>query len=32
VRFGMRAGRVRVAFHLYSTAADVDLAVRALRG
>ena len=32
VRFGVRAGRVRVAFHLYSTAADVDLAVRALRG
>jgi selenocysteine lyase/cysteine desulfurase len=32
VRFGVRAGRVRVAFHLYSTTADVDLAVRALRG
>ncbi len=32
VRFGVRAGRVRVAFHLYSTAADVDMAVRALRG
>ncbi len=32
VRFGMRAGRVRVAFHLYSTADDVNLAVRALRG
>ncbi|HEY5878233.1 MAG TPA: aminotransferase class V-fold PLP-dependent enzyme, partial [Nakamurella sp.] len=32
VRFGMRAGRVRVAFHLYSTEDDVDLAVRALRG
>lgn len=32
VRFGMRAGRVRVAFHLYSTAADVELAARALRG
>ena len=32
VRFGVRAGRVRVAFHLYSTADDVDLAVRALRG
>lgn len=32
VRFGVRAGRVRVAFHLYSTAADVELAVRALRG
>ncbi len=32
VRFGMRAGRVRVAFHLYSTADDVALAVDALRG
>jgi len=32
VRFGIRAGRVRVAFHLYSTEADVELAVRALRG
>lgn len=32
VRFGMRAGRVRVAFHLYSTTDDVELAVRALRG
>lgn len=32
VRFGVRAGRVRVAFHLYSTAADVALAVVALRG
>ncbi len=32
VRFGLRAGRVRVAFHLYSTADDVDLAVTALRG
>jgi selenocysteine lyase/cysteine desulfurase len=32
VRFGMRAGRVRVAFHLYSTVSDVELAVRALRG
>ena len=32
VRFGVRAGRVRVAFHLYSTAQDVDLAVAALRG
>ncbi len=32
VRFGVRAGRVRVAFHLYSTGADVELAVRALRG
>ncbi len=32
VQFGVRAGRVRVAFHLYSTDVDVDLAVRALRG
>ena len=32
VRFGMRAGRVRVAFHLYSTERDVDLAVAAVRG
>ena len=32
VRFGLRAGRVRVAFHLYSTEDDVELAVRALRG
>ncbi len=32
VRFGLRAGRVRVAFHLYSTGDDVDLAVRALKG
>jgi selenocysteine lyase/cysteine desulfurase len=32
VRFGVRAGRVRVAFHLYSTEQDVDLAVRAIRG
>ncbi|WP_395725849.1 aminotransferase class V-fold PLP-dependent enzyme [Nakamurella sp.] len=32
VQFGVRTGRVRVAFHLYSTAADVELAVRALRG
>lgn len=32
VQFGLRTGRVRVAFHLYSTPADVDLAVRALRG
>jgi selenocysteine lyase/cysteine desulfurase len=32
VRFGVRAGRVRVAFHLYSTEDDVDLAVGALRG
>ncbi|MBM9467377.1 aminotransferase class V-fold PLP-dependent enzyme [Nakamurella leprariae] len=32
VRFGMRAGQVRVAFHLYTTSQDVELAVRALRG
>jgi selenocysteine lyase/cysteine desulfurase len=32
VRFGVRAGRVRVAFHLYSTPDDVDLAIGALRG
>lgn len=32
VRFGIRAGRVRMAFHLYSTAQDVKLAVDALRG
>ena len=32
VRFGMRAGRVRVAFHLYSTEGDVALAVDGLRG
>ena len=32
VRFGVRAGRVRVAFHLYSTTADVDIAIGALRG
>ena len=32
VRFGVRAGRIRVAFHLYSTERDVDLAVAAVRG
>jgi selenocysteine lyase/cysteine desulfurase len=32
VRFGMRTGRVRVGFHLYSSPDDVELAVRALRG
>jgi selenocysteine lyase/cysteine desulfurase len=32
VRFGVRAGRIRVAFHLYSTGQDVDVAVRAIRG
>jgi selenocysteine lyase/cysteine desulfurase len=32
VRFGVRASRIRVAFHLYSTEQDVDVAVRAIRG
>lgn len=32
VRAAVRAGRVRAAFHVYSTEADVDLAVDALRG
>jgi selenocysteine lyase/cysteine desulfurase len=32
VRFGIRAGRVRMAFHLYSTEQDVEMAVHALRG
>lgn len=32
VRFGMRAGRARMGFHLYSTSNDVELAVAALRG
>jgi selenocysteine lyase/cysteine desulfurase len=32
VRFGVRAGRIRVAFHLYSTERDVQLAVSAVRG
>jgi selenocysteine lyase/cysteine desulfurase len=32
VRFGLRAGRVRVAFHLYSTPDDVDRAVDAVQG
>ena len=31
VRFGVRAGRVRVAFHLYSTPDDVDMAIGALK-
>lgn len=31
VRCSQRAGRARLAFHLYNTAEDVDLAVRALR-
>jgi selenocysteine lyase/cysteine desulfurase len=32
VRFGVRAGRARMAFHLYSTEQDVEMAVDALRG
>ncbi len=32
VRFGIRAGRVRVAFHLYSSGDDVAVAVASLRG
>ena len=32
VRFGIRAGRARMAFHLYSTEQDVAMAVDALRG
>lgn len=32
VKFGIRAGRARLAFHLYNTLDDVDLAVSALRG
>jgi selenocysteine lyase/cysteine desulfurase len=32
VRFGIRAGRVRMAFHLFSTEQDVEMAVHALRG
>ncbi len=32
VKFGTRAGRVRLAFHLYSTQRDVDIAVDALTG
>jgi selenocysteine lyase/cysteine desulfurase len=31
VRTAVRAGRVRASFHLYNDAADVDLAVAALR-
>ncbi|MGO1049946.1 aminotransferase class V-fold PLP-dependent enzyme [Crossiella sp. CA198] len=30
VRFSMRAGRARLSFHLYNTAADVDLVLGAL--
>jgi selenocysteine lyase/cysteine desulfurase len=32
VRAAVRAGRVRASFHLYSTEADVDLALNALTG
>ncbi|MFJ8690434.1 aminotransferase class V-fold PLP-dependent enzyme [Micromonospora wenchangensis] len=32
VRAAVRAGQVRVAFHLYTTEADVDLALEALTG
>lgn len=32
VRTALRAGRVRLSFHLYNDAADVDLAVHAVRG
>ncbi|WP_285688546.1 aminotransferase class V-fold PLP-dependent enzyme [Actinoplanes sp. NBRC 103695] len=32
IRAAVRAGRVRASFHVYSTEADVDLAVAALRG
>jgi selenocysteine lyase/cysteine desulfurase len=32
VRAAVRAGRVRASFHLYSTQADVDMAVAALSG
>jgi selenocysteine lyase/cysteine desulfurase len=32
VRAAVRAGRVRASFHLYTTEADVDLALDALRG
>lgn len=32
IRYGMRAGRIRVAFHLYSTADDVTAAAHAIRG
>jgi selenocysteine lyase/cysteine desulfurase len=32
VRAAVRDGRMRVSFHLYSTPADVDLALNALDG
>ncbi len=32
VKFGTRAGRVRLAFHIYSTQRDVEIAVDALAG
>jgi selenocysteine lyase/cysteine desulfurase len=32
VRAAVRAGRVRASFHVYSTDADVDLALNALTG
>jgi selenocysteine lyase/cysteine desulfurase len=32
VRAAVRAGRVRASFHVYSTEADVDLALNALTG
>ncbi|HEX8631727.1 MAG TPA: aminotransferase, partial [Catenuloplanes sp.] len=32
VRAAVRAGRVRASFHVYSTEADVDLALDALAG
>ena len=32
IRTAIRAGRVRLSFHLYNDAPDVDLAVRAVRG
>jgi selenocysteine lyase/cysteine desulfurase len=32
IRFTVMDGRVRVAFHLYTTEADVDSALAAIRG
>ncbi len=32
LRFTVMDGRVRVAFHLYTTQADVDAALTAIRG
>ncbi len=32
IRAAVRAGRVRASFHIYNSEADVELAVRALRG